>query len=92
VTLLTEDIGNIFLVCSALLLLLVLLGLWACGQRFFSVVHISTDLLLGLAQTVAGMGDDPERNRSKMRGPAAVCGFDQADWFADQCGGDVVVM
>src|ERR1700733_10928820 len=78
-----------FLFCSALRFLFLLLGLLACGQRFFTVVHMSTDRLLGLAQTVAAISDDPERNRSKMCGPAAVCGFDQADRLADQGGGDI---
>jgi hypothetical protein len=66
--------GNTFSFRSALLLLDLLLGLWARGQRFFSVVHISTDLLLGLAQAVAARSDNPKLNRSEIRGPTAVGG------------------
>jgi hypothetical protein len=44
--------------------LLLLLPLWACGQRFFSVVHMST-VLLGARQVVqsAGLAGRQDRRR-----------------------------
>src|SRR5206468_11305773 len=68
--------------------LLLLLNLWACGQRA-CVVHTSTGLTLGLSQAVAIMVNDTQQDRTVERAPAAIVLLLEADRLTDQLFTDV---
>jgi hypothetical protein len=57
---------------------LLLLNLWACGQRA-CVVHTSTGSAFGLLQAIAVMGNDTQQDRTVERAPAAIVLLQEAD-------------
>lgn len=80
VTLLTDNMGNTFLVLFSLLAAVFApVGMWSTR----SVVHMSTGGRFRLSQAVIPMGNDAKIDWSVGDRPTAIVGFDQADGLAD---------